>query len=92
MARAHSNNTRNFVEVLQSIENVNKIFGSNNQNSLTDLLLNNAIYCECIKYMASLSIRPYSNFELSNRLKKIPMLLKYSHQTATLLKLECAII
>ena len=92
LATSHYNNNREFVWVLQSLENVNKYLGPNDQTVLTNLLLQDTNYCECVKYMAFSSIQPYANFKLREKLRKIPMLPKHSHETARLVKHECVII
>ena len=92
LATSHYNNNREFVWVLQSLENVNKYLGPNDQTVLTNLLLQDTNYCECVKYMAFSSIQPYANFKLREKLRKIPMLTKHSHETARLVKHECVII
>ena len=84
------NDTKLFIDVFHSLKIINKL-GNNNLSSLNNLLNNNIDNCIIIKEMALLCTVPVNKKNQQN-LRKIPMLPKYSHKTAIISKIECAVI
>ena len=59
-----------------------------NTKVVFDLLTNNPMYCDTIRYMASLVLN-YSDIVTKNRINMLP---KYSTHTTSLTKLQCAVL
>ena len=86
LTKTDTDDTNVFVTTLHSLKHLNKI-GLNNQKSLTELLLKEDRYCECVQFMAQMCLVPYKyNPEILKMFKEISMLPKYSHQTTILSK------